>query len=181
MRTLLFTLISLACSLALAATVYKWVDENGVVHYSDQPHPNAQKVQLKAAQTYKDPSPRGAFAPAAAPSAPANAAPVYRGCAIAQPPDNQDFSNINALSVIVQTDPPLRPGDQIFLTLDGQALNEGRPTGTQFNLSPVDRGTHTLQAAVRDGDGALTCQTPVVTFNVHQPSIQNPVNPVRPH
>ena len=67
MRTLLFTLISLACSLALAATVYKWVDENGVVHYSDQPHPNAQKVQLKAAQTYKDSSPASAFAPAAAP------------------------------------------------------------------------------------------------------------------
>lgn len=180
MRTLLFTLISLACSLALAATVYKWVDENGVVHYSDQPHPNAEKVQLKAPQTYKEGSP-GAFAPAAGPSAPVNAPPSYRGCAVAQPSDNQDFSNINSLSVIVQTDPPLRPGDQIFLTLDGQALNEGRPTGTQFTLSPVDRGTHTLQAAVRDGDGALMCQTPVVTFNVHQPSIQNPVNPVRPH
>ena len=38
---------------AVAATVYKWVDENGVVHYSDQPHPNAQKIHVQAAQTYK--------------------------------------------------------------------------------------------------------------------------------
>ena len=52
MRTLLFTLMSLACTVALAATVYKWVDEDGVVHYSDQPHENAQKVELKAPQTY---------------------------------------------------------------------------------------------------------------------------------
>ena len=52
MRTLAFTLMSLACSVALATTVYRWVDEQGVVHYSDQPHPNADKIQVHAAQTY---------------------------------------------------------------------------------------------------------------------------------
>ena len=31
MRKLLFTLMLLASSLALAGTVYKWVDEDGVV------------------------------------------------------------------------------------------------------------------------------------------------------
>ena len=35
--------MSLACTAAVAATVYKWVDENGVVHFSDQPHENAEK------------------------------------------------------------------------------------------------------------------------------------------
>src|SRR3979490_2925401 len=53
MRRRLFTLTSLVCSLAVAATVYKWVDEKGVVHYSDQPHPNAQKMNVQAAQNYK--------------------------------------------------------------------------------------------------------------------------------
>ena len=52
MRKLAFTLMPLLCSLALAATVYKWVDENGVVHYSDQPHANAEKLQVKDAQTF---------------------------------------------------------------------------------------------------------------------------------
>jgi hypothetical protein len=46
MRILPFTLMSLACSVVLAATVYKWTDEDGVVHYSDQPHPNAEKVPV---------------------------------------------------------------------------------------------------------------------------------------
>src|SRR4029077_3941372 len=53
MRTLVFTLMSIVCSLALAGvTVYRWVDEQGIVHYSDQPHANAEKVHVNAAQTY---------------------------------------------------------------------------------------------------------------------------------
>jgi Domain of unknown function (DUF4124) len=178
MRTLIFTLIFLAAPLALATTVYKWVDDDGVVHYSDQPHPNAQKLQVKDVQTYKS-SPVTAGGPPTPP--PPRSAGAYRGCAILQPPTASDYANIDSLSVVVQTDPALRAGDQIYVLLDGQALNGGAPTGAQFNLSPVDRGEHSLQAVVKASDGSVVCQTSDVTFNVHQPSVQNPVNPVRPH
>jgi hypothetical protein len=180
-----FTLMSLACALLLtaplwAATVYKWIDENGVVHYSDQPHTDAQKIHVQAAQTYK--SADSAAAPAGAPAAPAANAPQaqYQGCAIAQPADDQTLTNVDSLTIIVRTDPTLRPGDQIFLLLDGLALNNGAATGTQFVLTPVDRGTHTLQAVVRDSGGGLMCQAPAVTFNVHQPSLLGPANPQNP-
>ncbi len=166
--------MSLVCSLALAATVYKWVDEHGVVHYSDQPHPNAQQVSVPAAQTYK-----AGDMPAAPGAAPAPAQPVpYQGCAIAQPTDEETFTNVDSLSIIVRTDPALRPGDRIFLMLDGQPLNGGMATGSQFTLTSLDRGTHTLQAVVRDSEGGLMCQTPGVTYNVHQPSILNPAKPL---
>ncbi len=173
--------MSLICSLALAATVYRWVDENGVVHYSDQPHPNAEKLQVHGAQTYKpsalDTAPGGGGGPAS------SAAPApYHGCAIVQPQDGQAFANIDSLTVVVQTDPVLHQGDKVYVTVDGQALNGGAPTGPQFVLSPVDRGTHTAQAQVKDAGGAVQCQTPPVTFEVHQNSILNP-NTVRvtPH
>jgi hypothetical protein len=39
---------------------------------------------------------------------------------------------------------------------------------------------HTLQAQVRSANGTVMCQTPTVTFSVHQASIANPANPVRP-
>jgi hypothetical protein len=42
MRWKLFTLMLLVGPMALAGPIYKWVDENGVIHYSDQPHENAQ-------------------------------------------------------------------------------------------------------------------------------------------
>ena len=176
--------MSLGCALLLAApvwaaTVYKWVDENGVVHYSDQPHNDAQKIHVQAAQTYKSADsagvPTGPSAPPAAANAPSAA---YQGCAIAQPVDDQTFTNVDSLTVVVRTDPALRPGDKIFLLLDGLALNNGAATGTPFVLSPVDRGTHTLQAVVRNSNGELQCQTPGVSFNVHQPSVLGPANPL---
>jgi len=172
--------MSLTCSVALATTVYKWVDENGLVHYSDQPHPNAQKLQIQSAQTYRsspvDPETGAAAQPAAT-------SPVggYQGCAIAQPAPEEEFANIDSLNIAVRTDPALHPGDQIFIMLDGTLVNGGQPTGTSFTVTPVERGAHTVQAVVRNSDGELMCQTPGVTFSVHQPSIKNPVNPIRPH
>jgi hypothetical protein len=167
--------VALMSSLASAATVYKWVDENGVVHYSDQPHPDAQKVKVPEAQTYKAlPAERAGgtpVTPAEAPPAP------YQGCAVVQPTGEQTFANIDSLNVVVRTDPPLRSGDQVFVTLDGQPLNGRSPTGLTYTISPVDRGTHTVQAVVRDSSGAMLCQTSGVTFHVQQNSVLNPHNP----
>ncbi len=177
MRTLLFTLISLACVAAFAGPVYQWVDENGVVHYSDQPHPNAEKVQVAPVQTYKSTHANEAATPPAPESAPAG--PAYTGCSIAQPQDNQDFPNLEQLRIVVFTNPGLRSGDQVYLMMDGVSL--GVLNGTEYLLNPVERGTHTVLAVVKDGSGTVVCQTQPVTFSAHQPSIQNPVNPVRPH
>lgn len=179
MRALPFTLMCLAASLALAATVYRWVDENGVVHYSDQPHANAEKVHVEAAQTYKAvPGQSTAQAPLTPPTQPL---PGYRGCAVTDPADDQSYANVDALTVRVRTDPTLLfEGDQIYLLLDGQTLNNGAPTGASYTLTPVDRGTHTLQAVIRDGRGALMCESPPVTFHVHQASVLNPLTR-RPH
>ena len=177
MRTFLFTLISLAASLALAATtVYKWVDEQGVIHYSDQPHANAEKVRVKDPQTYRESAPQDT----AAAGTPTAAAAVYRGCAVVQPSNDESFANPESITVVVQTDPALRGGDQVFVSLDGQPLNDGRPTGSQFTISPVDRGQHTLQAVVKDADGALMCQAPPIVYNVQQASVNAPQNPLRP-
>src|SRR5579863_7149001 len=36
----------------MSAVTYRWVDAQGVVHYSDTPHPGAEVIQLSGAQTY---------------------------------------------------------------------------------------------------------------------------------
>jgi hypothetical protein len=184
MRALLFTLMTSASLLgavaAASTTVYKWVDENGVVHYSDQPHPNAQKLQVEDVQSYKPtqlPFSNG-IPPATAPAA---ADTGYKGCTIQQPAQDQTLENTDKVTVAVQTDPPTHPGDQIFATLDGEPVNKGAATGNSFSISSLDRGEHTLAAQVRDSTGQVLCQTPSVTFYVHQPSLTNPANPVRPH
>jgi Domain of unknown function (DUF4124) len=175
MRRIVFTLMSLACSVALATTVYKWVDENGVVHYSDQPHPNAQKLQVEGVQTY---SARGASVPAPAggqeSEARAESGRQYQGCAIAQPLDQQSLPNAQSVFIRVATDPTPRPGDRIYISLDGQGLNGGEATGMSFNVTPIERGAHSVQAQVRDGSGQILCQTPTITFYVQQPNLYSP-------
>lgn len=179
MRTLMFTLMSaVACTVASAATVYKWVDENGVIHFSDQPHENAQKVELKAPQTYSAPK------NAAGPAQPVRNAPekkpgpTYTKCAVAQPENDQMFMNTTTVTAGVLVQPAVRPGDTVVVTLDGQRVPGVPPDGGQFTISPVDRGTHSIQMTVQDPSGVTVCSSAAVTFHVHQPSI---LNPARPH
>ena len=127
-------------------------------------------------QTYKSTHGNEAPTPPAPESAPEG--PAYIGCSIAQPGE-PDFPNLEQLRIVVFTNPGLRAGDQVYLVMDGASL--GVANGTEYLLTPVERGTHTLQALVKDGSGTLLCQSQPVTFSAHQPSIQNPVNPVKPH
>jgi hypothetical protein len=172
MRRILFTLISLGCSVALATIVYKWVDENGVIHYSDQPHPNAQKLQVQGVQTYSS-SAAAVRAPVEAEQSSASENP-YKGCVIAQPLNQQTLQNAQSVSIRVQVEPLPRGGDRIFMTMDGQGLNGGQPTGMSFNVTPIDRGAHSVQAQIRDADDQVLCQTPTVTFYVQQPNLFSP-------
>lgn len=170
----------LGCTAAVAATVYKWVDEQGVVHYSDQPHENAQKVELKAPQTYSAPK-NSAPPPARSAPAPKSSAPVYQSCSITEPTNEQAYVNTDTVTAGVTVSPAVRPGDTVVVTLDGSPVPGVPANGGQFSISPVDRGTHAMQMVVRDPDGATVCSSTSVTFFVRQPSLQSPTNPVRRH
>ena len=187
MRKILFTLMCLASAVAVSATVYKWVDENGVIHYSDQPHENAEKVSVRAPQTYSasqytqnsNPKRGSNSSGSSSAAAPQSSGSTYR-CTISQPANDETLMNASSVPVSVQLEPGPRPGDQVFVLLDGQRV-PGLPTGGgQFTLPSVDRGSHSLQALVQDSSGRLVCQSPSVTFNVHQPSVLNPQSPVHP-
>jgi hypothetical protein len=165
--------VTLACASAFAATVYKWVDEKGVVHYSDQPHPNAQKVDVKSAQTYESGGSRSTSSSAA----PSNAQPAgrYRACAVARPENDEVFLNTDTVSAQVRLEPSLRNGDRITISMDGKTVQNG---GSSSATLKVERGSHSLAATVTDSADTVVCSTPTVTFHVRQPSRQapNPAN-----
>jgi hypothetical protein len=176
MRTLVFTLMSAGFLVtASATTVFKWVDENGVVHYSDQPHENAQKVELKAPQTYS--APKMPDVPSSSPAV-APTGPAYKSCQITEPTNDQMFMNTFTVTAGVSLQPAARPGDQVIVMLDGQRVPGVPAEGGPFTISPVERGTHSLQATVQDAKGKPVCQSQSVTFHVHQPSALSPNAPV---
>ena len=157
------------------STVYKWVDENGVTHYSDQPHENAEKVQVAQPQTFKAPRTPTQQVPTSGP--PKSTEAVYSNCAVAQPSNEDTFPNATSVTATVTTNPGVRDGDEVSLVLDGTKVPNFPARGGTFTISPIDRGTHTLQALVHDGSGNVVCQSVNVTFTVLQPSILNPANP----
>ena len=59
----IFVLIGLLASAAVCAEAYRWVDEDGIVHFSDRPREGAEIVQLSeysrntGARLDTDPSP----------------------------------------------------------------------------------------------------------------------------
>jgi hypothetical protein len=166
-------------AVAQTTTTYRWVDAQGVVHYSDTPQPGAQVIQLPSAQTYRAP-PLPAAPAAATPDEPAS---PYQSCGIAQPAAEDSFFAPDMVPVAVQLNPGLRPGDQLAVTVDGVALDPIAPAPgrLQFQVTAPERGAHTVNAVVRDSDGKQVCRSPPVTFYVRQPSLLSPTSPARGH
>lgn len=172
MRKALLTLMLCASTVAAAATVYKWVDAQGVTHYSDQPHPGAEKIEIGSVQTYSGQRPS---TPPTARGATEDE--PYSLCEIYRPSKDEVFLNVDNVTARVRVQPGVRPGDSVFLTLNGRRL---APVivGSDIVVQPVFRGSHSLMLVVEDGRGTVVCQSEPVTFHVRQPSLQapNPAN-----
>lgn len=176
-RVLTVVACAAMASSAFAAATYRWVDAQGVVHYSDTPQPGAQEVPLPAAQTYH-PAPAPAVQSALAPEdIPAS----YQSCAIVQPAPDQSLFAPESVHVSVQLMPQLRIGDLLSVTLDGAPLAPVAGATLEFQAPDVDRGTHTVNAVVRDRTGKMVCSASAVTFYVQRPSLLTPASPARGH
>lgn len=172
MRFLPFTLMLLLPA-AMAADIYKRVDANGNVQFSDRPFPGAEKIEVEAAQTYSAPTrPAVRSNPSGAPEE-----FKYERCAIIAPANDQVFLNESSASIAWQLVPSLRPGDVVQLIYDGGVMSGVSPGAMAFTIAPVFRGTHTVAVSVQDREGKVLCRSPEVTFHVRQPSVLSPGNP----
>lgn len=167
-------LLALLASVAMAADeVWRWVDADGITHYSDRPVPGAEKVDLRV-QTYKAPE-RPASRPTPQPAGVEEPTPDYRNFEIWKPAQDEAIVNTaGAVSVRVRLDPGLAGTHAIYLYLDGKRIDDQPLDALDFQLSEVPRGTHSLTAMVTDQDGKTLIQAPPVVFHVVQTSVANP-------
>lgn len=178
MRWMSVALLLMVCAGAAASEMWRWVDERGVVHYSDRPHPGAERVDVKPAQSYQAP-------PVATPPATADTGTEvrqepqasYTRLAILAPAAGETLWNIGGqLAVELAIEPPLAAGHELRVYLDDQRVAD-ELRGTQFTLSEVYRGEHRLRAAIVDARGRELVASETVVFYVQQASIQNPNRP----
>src|SRR5690606_12846910 len=183
MRTPLTLLVLLASPLLAAQTVWKWVDDQGVTHYSDRPVPGAAQMELNVpagADTSMAPPPAAsARTSASTPSQQTPPADYYRDFDIWRPSAEETLSNTGGqVTVSVRIDPALAPGHSIFLYLDGRVQEGFQGNAQEFQLTDVPRGEHTVVAVIVDARGQRIRETDPVRFYVRQTSIaQPPVGP----
>ncbi len=152
--------------------IYRWVDEDGVVHYSDEPHPGAEEIELESAPTISMPQPAPIVRPQTAAEEEGGGTAAYESLAVAQPAAEETLWNIEGtLDVALDLQPPLRPGHQVRVYFDGTPQTV---SGTQFQLQEVYRGEHNLQAEVLDESGNLLIRSEPIRFYVQQTSVLNP-------
>jgi Domain of unknown function (DUF4124) len=178
MRILLL-LAGLAISLGAASQeIYRWVDKNGVVHYSDQPGAsNAELINVIEPNAYDSADTAIASTPDAEDEAEPEESP-YGSLAIVSPTPDEVFFGADAV-VNAQADlqGALRDDDSVAFFLNGERQQSD---GLSLQLSNLARGSYSLRASVLDPGGRPVISSQQVTFHVRQPSINSPQSPQAP-
>jgi len=171
-------LAGLAAFAGQAAVVYKWTDSDGVIHYSDQPVPGAEKIFTASSPTPRGAEPSDRRANPTGPAPKKNVAPGlnYNQFAITSPLPDQTFFGDDVISVHLALDPALKPDQTITWHLNGKQIEDLGPTATQFALPRLDRGTYALAATITDQTTGQSASTDSVSFFVRQPSALSPLH-----
>jgi hypothetical protein len=177
----------LLCIFALtagAAEIWRWRDANGVVHYSDNPRPGAERITVNAPRPSGDGPAAQAELPAESGVAVANPdVPVsYRSCIVLSPQNDQTFFGVQAIDVALSVQPGLQNGHRIQVLANGAVLPAWPATAVAYTLPEVVRGSHTLAVRILDQNGRTVCTAPPITFHLRQNSVLPPAGqpPPRP-
>lgn len=155
-----------ATALVQADQVYKWVDAQGNVHYSDKPHPGSEKVKIASPQSYSAPAVSGTSNESGAQRIP----PAHQtySLTIASPKPDSTIWNTRSVTVSVSVSPGLSAGDSITFELDGRRIGPvNRPSAT---FDDLDRGQHSVSATLTTADGQTITAGPV-TFYLRQTTV----------
>ena len=168
----ILVLAGLVATAAASADVWRWVDENGTVHFSDTPVEGAEQIDVSEArrttgarvgtpppgrggQDSDDETDEAAFA--------------YESFEIASPGAEETLWNLEGvLNVSLALNPPLQSGHQVRVYFDGTPR---LVQGTSFTLEEVWRGVHNIQTEVLDEPGRLMIRTQPNRFYVQQNTV----------
>ncbi|PCH65457.1 MAG: DUF4124 domain-containing protein [Gammaproteobacteria bacterium] len=154
------------------AEVYRWVDKSGTVIYSDQPHPDAELVDIQTSPSYT---------PVAIPEQALSATedvqdeievPAYQIKIVSPENDVSIRDNAGTVTISVDVVPELDVdrADQLTVKLDGQTLSEPQ-SSTSFTLTNIERGTHTAQVSIVDKSSNTLQSSQIVTFHLQRHSL----------
>lgn len=162
-----FLLLLLVVPLVATATIYRWKDKQGNLHFGDQPHQGATKVKLPPVQVITSPPIKSEKI---TPVTPVKAA-SYKSITISQPENDATVRNNQGyVAVSVNLDPPLMTGDQLVVLVDGKVAGTPQKS-TYFTLTGINRGSHNVVVQVQNEKGDVVAASAPVTFHMHRPRV----------
>lgn len=151
MRLIICTILALYLPLLNAETVYKTVDEDGNIIFTDKPSADSEEIKLKELQTIDNPNP-AQYRPPSKKSKPIDESNVYKTLLITNPTDGSGIrNNAGNVTISVSLQPGLRSGHSIVIKMDGKEISNG--SATSASLSNIDRGSHNIDVSVVNSAG----------------------------
>ncbi len=162
-KVAVFLCLMLAVGAAQAGKIYKHTLPNGDVVYSDKPPAadQGEEIKVERLQSFSLPP-----APPLEDSTAKKDEPEpvgYHEFKVTSPSNDATIrDNGGNVRVSLSLTPGLRSGHSIEVMMDGKPIGSG--SGTSLTLTEVDRGTHTVQAAIKDSDGKEVARSNSVIF-----------------
>ncbi|MBS8241271.1 DUF4124 domain-containing protein [Marinobacter lipolyticus] len=154
------------------AEVYRNVDAQGNVTFSDEPSDGAEEVKVKPVTTVTLPKPADVQEPEQLRQQVEEEGAVYQSVRILSPSDDQAFhSGSGDVAFRVTSQPALQEGHRYEVTLDGQPV--GQTASDTVTVRNVFRGTHEARVSIIDQNGVQVKSGDQITFTIHRPSVNN--------
>jgi len=188
-RVLSKSLIALAACMILpiayAASIYKTVDADGNVIYTDvAPKEKAVEVEIRNSNTYVAP-------PIARPKdngrngegGDSESTARYTSLKVLSPQHDEAIrNNAGNVDISVETKPGLQDGHRFEVLLDGKPVSADSQTnaGSGLSLTNVDRGTHTATVQIVDANNNVVRRSKPITFHLLRVNLNSPSFPPPP-
>lgn len=171
------SLLLVLLSLPAAAEVYRLVDKDGNITYTDQPQADAQVApvvlphlnKMKATVPVQEPQ---SDVPDTIESADGTEAePPFAGYtrAVILAPKNNEVIPNQQRNIIIQlsVEPQLQTGHRVQFWLDGKA--QGAPvSATSYQMNDLERGTHSLGAQILNDQGRVVISAGSVEVHIQR-------------
>ena len=179
----LLMLVSSIISGAQAAQtkIYKTVDEDGNVVFTDMPPKSDQDAEQVIVQTPNSFASEEASGPreewiveeGAEGEELAEELFRYSSVQIVSPANDETVrANDGSVSVVAASRPRMKRGHVMRILIDGSPVQEG--SQTTFNLENVDRGTHSVSAEIVDGSGNVLSSSNASVFHLQRVAVGGP-------
>ena len=148
--------------------MYKTVDKDGNVTYSDSPGDNAKELDLPPVPLINlTPSPEIGSSDTRHSEGEEPPKATYTQLAITHPKNNATIrDNAGNISVKLSINPRLAEEDTVVLKVDGKEVSRGR--SNSHTISQLDRGSHSVQAVIISANETLLLSSEPVTFHLQR-------------